>query len=845
MIAVKMECELTMQKSNSILVFAYSLLAMVSLLLLGPCLIGQDRLAFRDASHFYTPLYSYVAERQQQDWFPLWNPLDLTGVPLAGETTTAVLYPVRMLVYAAALNSETALAWYVVVHLGIAAVSIHIAARLAGAGPLGCAVSVIAYPLSGPIFFLIYNPPFLVGAAWTPLMIVGVLRVIGKPDRFWMIVTSLAMAMTILGGDPQAVVHVMLLGVVYLFVCLGRHWSGVQELRSGAILSLLGSAVLGAAVAAPQLAASIDWSMQSSRLITDTNATRLDFSIPPWHWLELVVPEASGRLFPVNTRLSHLIPGDGRTWIVTLSAGMLLLICSLHRYTTQSWRTFDLWDCLVFIALLFSLATPFAFLGQVIPGYHAFRFPGKWTVFLPLGMAIVTARQVDRLVRFPPKSIEHICLVVTAGCLIIAGVFANLTQLPWFAWLSDSVPSDRFWGEFQPEVACELACWSALKSAAVASVIWGSSRLIRLLESNRPVVYREMVKWMPSALLCLVAAEMTWIGFPQMATVNRSEEQRLLASFAGPNSDGALQHRSIRKSTAPAWPQQWRVPSQENQRVLEVEVSQRGTRFGRWHLANGESLFNSVTSITPMRTDLLWRAIKGDQSNQALKLKSGDWSRIQAWLGIDREWIANALPNVSDKALRDSNMLAASDLRLLRMATSQTENVSCFTWEARYRSIPVVKNPTVTDMRERLSEIINGTDLAPLVENYAPDQLEAGDSSQSLPTLELSLNTPERLRFNVATEQAGILNVKMLQDGNWRATLTSKVPRPADGLVVSRVVDIHRVDYLFMGVKIPAGRWEVELVYRPWWLKVSFLISGSGLLAIAWMLRKLVKRDPA
>ena len=31
------------------------------LLLFAPALIGEERLAFRDVSHFYTPLYDYVA----------------------------------------------------------------------------------------------------------------------------------------------------------------------------------------------------------------------------------------------------------------------------------------------------------------------------------------------------------------------------------------------------------------------------------------------------------------------------------------------------------------------------------------------------------------------------------------------------------------------------------------------------------------------------------------------------------------------------------------------------------------------------------------------------------------
>ena len=124
-----------MRDSIAPVILAYTLLVVCIGTLLGPALVGRERLAFRDVSHFYTPLYEYVAARQFEDWGSLWNPLDLTGIPLAGETTTAVFYPVRIAVYALAPSSEIAMTWYVVIHLLIAAVAIHIAAKSAGARP--------------------------------------------------------------------------------------------------------------------------------------------------------------------------------------------------------------------------------------------------------------------------------------------------------------------------------------------------------------------------------------------------------------------------------------------------------------------------------------------------------------------------------------------------------------------------------------------------------------------------------------------------------------------------------------------------------------------------------------
>lgn len=138
------------------------------LLLFAPALAGIDRLAFRDVSHFYTPLYDYVASRNSEQWLPLWNPLDQTGIPLAGETTTAVFYPLRYVLFMLPIPSEVAISWYIVLHLILASLTARLAARWAGLGQPAATIAGLLYPLSGSILFLYTNPPYLVSAAGCP-----------------------------------------------------------------------------------------------------------------------------------------------------------------------------------------------------------------------------------------------------------------------------------------------------------------------------------------------------------------------------------------------------------------------------------------------------------------------------------------------------------------------------------------------------------------------------------------------------------------------------------------------------------------------------------------------------
>ena len=231
------------------------------LALFSPSLLGVDCLAFRDVGHFYTPLYDYVAERCHQQWIPLWNPLDQTGLPLIGETTTAVFYPLRYFVFYLPLSTETAMAWYIVLHLIIASFAARSLARWAACEKFGMTVASILYPLSGSVLFLYTNPPFLVGASWLPITL-GAMLIPGSGSRRYRItVAGMAMAMMMLGGDPQAALHVMIVVSLVALIRFAR-----QKSSRGDWVVLLGTPLLAAMLSAPQLAASINWSQQSERL---------------------------------------------------------------------------------------------------------------------------------------------------------------------------------------------------------------------------------------------------------------------------------------------------------------------------------------------------------------------------------------------------------------------------------------------------------------------------------------------------------------------------------------------------------------------------------------------------
>ena len=93
----------------------------------GTALFRGEQFAFRDAAHFYYPLYQRVQAEWNEGRWPLWETEENGGMPLLGNPTAAVLYPVKILY--AVLPYPWAARLYVVFHTVLAWVAMFILLR--------------------------------------------------------------------------------------------------------------------------------------------------------------------------------------------------------------------------------------------------------------------------------------------------------------------------------------------------------------------------------------------------------------------------------------------------------------------------------------------------------------------------------------------------------------------------------------------------------------------------------------------------------------------------------------------------------------------------------------------
>ena len=195
----------------------------------GGVLLRGQQFAYRDAAHFYYPLY----QRVQQEWragrIPLWEMEENAGMPLLGNPAAAVLYPGK-LIYALFPYAWAARV-YVLAHVLLAFGGMWALLRHWEVTPAGAAIGSLAYAFGGPVLFQYCNVIFLVGAAWVPWGLRAADRLVRLGQRSALPGLATVLALQVLGGDAEAAYLTALCAAGY--ACLvsraghDRRWPGI------------------------------------------------------------------------------------------------------------------------------------------------------------------------------------------------------------------------------------------------------------------------------------------------------------------------------------------------------------------------------------------------------------------------------------------------------------------------------------------------------------------------------------------------------------------------------------------------------------------------------------------
>lgn len=882
-------------------VWASTLVAAAAVWLFGGVLVGQQRFGFRDASHFYTPLYGWIGEAWSEGRFPLWNELDQTGLPVAGETTTAIFYPPRWM-FALPFSAGTLLGWYSLAHVLLAANGAVWLARRRGAAPVA-AFAGVTYALASGTLALLNNPPFLVGAAWLPLAAGLALQAVeGARWKFGILAAAAgSWAMPVLGGDPQTPLHV---GVWLTLTLMVRAIQGKRSGRfssraalrglAGGLARVAGVGLLAMGLALPQVVASLDWARHAARreslppcwadLITSRSDQRVDawwhqprgdshagrieqFSVPPWQWADLVLPISNGRLLPSYRRWPVAWGDAGRIWAVSVYAGIIACGFALMRLFGKRWGP---WEGMIVLGIVMAtgrfggvwllqaglrwwgvgdqgglmqawtgLGSGYGWLTMLVPGYGAFRYPAKWLPVVALGIAVSGAQALPRALECVRRRRLLATILCTGGGLLALG---SLGLIPAVATgLAQAFPpvrpADPYWGPLQSTAAL-LGLAASLRHVGLVLLAYAGLLAVRIGGRARALL-----------LAALVAVDLTLAFGPLVAVVDREQEPIWLADEAHLRSARQAARRDPRPASwwrlGASAPEIWSRTTHPD-RLAEVAASERAGWTGRWHLADGVRVVNSETSIVSQRFEAWTQALR---KWQAARRDASSTAAI--WKVVSQRFaVSGAL--VGQAEARHAEFTDGRPARLLRVRAYATGfEGPPWRWGAAVIRQPPQATVTTEGMTQLLDRWSRTDAAAPVVVEATAAQwrwLSESENKRAASATGGSAALIEAPRHEIPrhaaaaspvqaivhVKRAGVLSRPTFQDGHWEARyrrLGASGPEET-GQRPWLAVDVLPVDYLQQGVILPAGSWEVEFRYRPWWMVPAICFAAAAWLSL-------------
>jgi hypothetical protein len=378
-------------------------------------LLGDQQFAYRDAGHFYYPLYLRIQQEWSAGRWPLWDPGQNAGMPLLGMPMSAVFYPGKILFALFAYPWATRL--YTIAHVVIAWAGMFALARAWRLSSTAASLSAMAYAFGAPVLFQYSNIIFLVGAAWVPWGFLALEWLFHQKRRTGLLGLAIVLALQVLGGDPEAayltvlcgggyalvlaawdekvtrpdwrlwwcgaavcawvaltigaayasphiatprwlppggIVRAVVWGLVGLWV-LGR-WRqrarGAQLVRR--LAALAAGCALAALLAAAQLLPILEYTGETARAADDRPGRIYGFCVEPYRVLEAVWPSAYGRFGPENRSWIHALPprGERQVWTPSLYLGGLTLVLALGGIGFRGGPPSQRWLSLVAIVAL-------------------------------------------------------------------------------------------------------------------------------------------------------------------------------------------------------------------------------------------------------------------------------------------------------------------------------------------------------------------------------------------------------------------------------------------------------------------------------------------------------------
>lgn len=835
-----------------------------TLILLGWPLISPTTFAFRDAGHFYYPLYRWINNAPLAET-PLWNPYDNLGVAVADEATSALFYPARLLLHAPIASFAFRYELYILFHGLLAAGGAWFLARTWRLSLTAASLAGMSYGCAGAVVFQYCNVVFLVGAGWLPFALATGWRMLRSKDWKSTLPASICLAMMVLGGDAQAAyiaVIALLLSVVLkkgalrkIIASADRRPQACKQLaQSIAQVGLL--AIVAGLLSAPQIYASFRAVRSSPRFVTETPrttweivATRAkgersistvavdvaslasppvpyshhdvsyDFSVAPWHWAEFVWPRFSGSLFPVYRRWIAIVPSEDRVWTPTLYLGFIPFVLAMTTFFTPTrsakvrWlkqlATWGLLTALGWYGIGWIINEAWLASGGGVQGNElvASGFGGLYwlqSVFLPGFIGF----------RYPAKFliIASLAISLLGACgydelkrrnhsrLMIILIGVIAASL---LLLVASLAITWFASDWLTQMTSADDSFGPLDSFGAMSEVARSAMWALLLAGGLLFVLKRRKQFSANRLAAVILlATLVDLSFAQQHLIAVAPE----ATFEQRRHPGNESYSTdFRDATKP------------------IPVNRRPPRF--------PAAFAKESSPDRISELALAERVNLFGRHNLPAAKSRGSLMADSFLSVRRaDYLAFYDAVLLESASSESELRRLAGWATTNQAPNEQADISPMAFSVRrIDQFPSLDVRTPSAIAKRTRETLypagnerNFTESASVETDSNNALLKDNFDSGSVQLVSLA---PEEWLLSAQFSGTGFIVLRQAYDADWRITATSST---GDQIIHPELLRTNRV---LQGFVLPAGNWRVSIEYRPVGLFIASLIAGG-----AWLL---------
>ena len=420
-----------------------ALILLVSLVFFWKILLYPGQLIYgagtsvSDTVNFFYPLYNYAYATLHSGVFPYWNPLILSGYPLAANPQFSLFYPLNSLFLF--LPTATAFGISYLLHIFLGGTFMYFLCKHLSLSRVGSFLAAIVFMFGAFVSSHIYvgHYTLVCAAMWFPLLFLFFDLALIKKSLVFGALAGVVLGMQLLTGHIQ-VTYISLIGLgVYLiyklfFIIRDKDYKSISK----PILIMAVMLTVGIFFAAVKVFPMYAYSIYSTRAGGLSYQDATVYSLTPELLKLLFINPWAGPF--------RAITGMQNFWEYSSYVGILTLILVVSGiYFSRRNKYVMFFSLLSVVAIILAQGEYTAFywlLYQILPGFNVFRAPARFIMLFGFAAAILAGFGLDflrkQLTREQVKVILKGLIILAIISVLIVIITVSVTVKFSAIWIS-------------------------------------------------------------------------------------------------------------------------------------------------------------------------------------------------------------------------------------------------------------------------------------------------------------------------------------------------------------------------------------------------------------------------